>query len=345
MNVVALSVPTPAVGPELKSISPSQIKEYKLCPRKWWLDKRAKIPQPQSEAAALGEKIHAVLEAHYGFGTAVLLENYPAELHTGLRSYLAMAEQGDVPRPSPGVMVEQPRNYVMGIKSAGVPVRGRIDLIIPPNAQQITTVVDWKTSKWSSYRKTAEELVNDEQCIIYARYAFEKIPGTEAVVFAHGALNVAEVDGEYIPTDPLLRAEVDAKHEQHIAPVVQKMVADFAIDDFHKVPLPPGAPSASYGSPCRAFGGCPYASICGVDLSARHKPPTEAPEPHMEMSFKEKMAEHQAKLAKGINPPDAAISPAVTPYRPPDVHGAVNKIYALIDDVRAAVDSLKALLG
>lgn len=45
--------------------SPTQIKEYMLCERKWWLHYVHGVPQPMSEAAALGDRVHKVLETYY----------------------------------------------------------------------------------------------------------------------------------------------------------------------------------------------------------------------------------------------------------------------------------------
>lgn len=335
------AAPKPIVGPTLKSASPSQIRTFRACKRKHWLDKRAGIKQPQGPDAEVGEKVHKVLEDYYGDGVAVdpaaaaadVAPELQAKVITALRGWL---QSPDVPRYEPGLLVETPRNYNMSIAAApGIEMRGRIDLVIPPKAG-VTTVVDHKTSKHTRYRKSPEELGYDIQGIVYGKYAFERIPGTEAVVFAHNALCTETVDADYIPTDPMSRETINERYAEHVTPVAVEMAAHFTINDFD-------ATTPNFDA-CEDFGGCPYAAICGVTLRKDRNKAMDESKDEAVGSFKERLA--AKKRAEGINPPDAAPPLPVTPYVPPGkapgAPGAVGQAFA---DLERSLGALKAALA
>jgi hypothetical protein len=351
-----VNTPVPAVGPILKTVSPSQISEFTRCARLHWLSKRAKLPQPQNEAALLGQKIHAVLERYYSTGETIEAIKHDEKLRTGLGSFLSMiAKDEDAPRYEPGLLVEYPENLEFGLFIGPTRIRGKIDLLIPPKADGVTRVSDHKTSKWSSYRKTAEELLNDPQCIVYAKFAFDQIPGTQSVVFSHNALNVAEVDGEHIATEAISREDNLAKWNAQIVPVVERMVEHFKIENFHETTPCAGGPSAAYNSPCRQFNGCPYAVYCGLDLTKKKDQP--APNPNEKtMSLKEKLAAaagvtksvvaSKPVRATGINPPDAAPQAPVAAYVPgPDTSVDTFRLLAAFEKIELAFAEVRAALG
>jgi hypothetical protein len=316
-----LNVPTPKAGPDLKSVSPSQIKEFLLCKRKHWLNKRCGIPQPEGDHLAVGTAAHAGMEGYFESGVLFDPATHAAKYHprlqddirTAMQSALQLLKDEDAPKPKPGLLIEQPRSYATGLKIAGVALRQRSDLLDPTD-KSVAKSYDWKTSArvFSDFSKTGEELSRDPQGILYAWEAFEKF-SPDAVIFAHGVLGTKEVEFDLIPTDPMSREHV-GNEVMALAETVHEMREHFAIDNFHQTKPGKGAPSAAWGSPCRAFKGCPYAELCGVDLTSTKSTPTQD-SPVANLSFRERLA--QAKLATGINPPDAAPPPAVVPYVPP----------------------------
>ena len=53
---------------EFKSVSASQISNYRDCARKWWYQSILGLQTPQNASAALGEAVHAQLEAYLNDG-------------------------------------------------------------------------------------------------------------------------------------------------------------------------------------------------------------------------------------------------------------------------------------
>jgi hypothetical protein len=123
---------------EFKSISASQISNYRDCPRKWWYQSVLGLPTPQNASAALGEAVHAQLEKYLNDG------DYPDTSKTAGR----IAEAGLNLLPAPGtVFTEVPMHGTDRNKKepgaddvplpgamprlfvAGMPVNGYIDVL------------------------------------------------------------------------------------------------------------------------------------------------------------------------------------------------------------------------
>ena len=49
--------------PALRAISPSQVKAFTACPRKWAFDKIDGVTRPGSPSTDLGTRVHDTLEA------------------------------------------------------------------------------------------------------------------------------------------------------------------------------------------------------------------------------------------------------------------------------------------
>jgi hypothetical protein len=316
----SMNIPTPKVSGVLKSVSASQVKSFKRCPRLHWLEKRCLIKQPESDAMIIGTKMHEAIEGY--FNTSVMFDpaTYAPKFQTALYSARMLLQADDAPEPKPGLIIEQPKNYEMGLKAAGINMKGRPDFVDPTNQSTTGRVVnlDWKSSGNMSYAPSSEELRFDDQAIIYATYIFQKYK-PDAVVFGHGTCGSKEIAAELTLTDPLTPEFVRGEYAK-IEAVVEEMKTHFAIDAFH---LTRAEPTLSWDGPCRKYNGCSFASFCGLDLTRKSK--TEAsPEPSMS-SLKERMAARNASITVtpapvvvAINPPDASAPIAVTPYTPPE---------------------------
>lgn len=325
-----MNVPVPKVPGDLRSVSPSQLKEYKLCPRKHWLNKRAGLPQPEGDHLIIGTAAHGAQESYFETSKLYVPEEFaksyfPAKpeleaiLTITLHSGLQLLADPDAPRPKPGILLETPRNYNTGLKIAGIALRQRSDLLDPTD-KALAHSWDWKTSGnvFSDYTKTGEELAYDEQGVLYAKEAFERFH-PDAVEFHHGIMGTKRVESDIVSTRPMTKEHVDEQFAV-LAETVAEMREHFKIDNFFETRPGKNAPSANYGSPCRAFKGCPYAEICGVELPLpKSEQPVlkESPTMVVTLSLKERLA--RAKLAQGINPPDAAKPLPVIPYVPPTV--------------------------
>lgn len=334
-----ISVPTPVVGPELLSVSPSAIKDFMSCPRRWWLQKRCGLKTPEQDHLVVGTGFHSAMERYFDGPTRGTLYNpedfaqryFPRHekrrtmLTTVLHSGLLMLREPDAPKPADGILSEVPRDYATGLTLASVALRQRSDLLDPRNKSLLLSY-DFKTSSkvHSDFTKSPEELVHDPQAILYLWEAFEKFK-PDAARFHHLTCGTSQVEQLIIPTDTLSYERV-MEGVARLTEIVEEMKVVFAINEFHKVPPGKGAPSPSFGSPCRSFGGCFFAAThCGVELPEKKStsvtPPPPKPEQTMSTTpkLRDRIAAMKAagKLAEGINPPDAARPAPVTPYSPP----------------------------
>lgn len=295
--------PAPAVGSELRSFSPSQGKTFRLCARRHWLEKRCKLPVPQHPSAELGEKVHGVAETHYTDGSPIDPTTAPPELQTPLKSLLLLQKDPNCPRYRPGLLIETPRNRNMGMKAgpptAGVSVWGRIDLVDPahPDRPGLTKCVDWKSSRHTKFRPTAEQLVFDLQNIVYTKWIFDRVPNTEAVTFAHGNINTDEVEAKWVETDPVDRPTALTRYDEVVTPLVLDIREHYAINEFDKT-------TPNYDA-CNAYGGCPFRNICGTETKRAGS--MEDTDDAAVGTYKERLAaKGKGPRATGINPPDAA---------------------------------------
>lgn len=358
-----MNTPVPNVGPELKSVSPSQLNTFRLCPRAHWLQKRCGLKTPEGPSLLVGTGYHSAKETYFEKGQmydpdAFSSSYFPSKpelremLKTALESGRQLLKDEDAPKFKPGLMVEVPRSYHTGLKIAGVALRQRSDLLDPTDASLLRSY-DHKTSGrvFSDYSKSGEELAYDPQGVLYAWEAMEKFK-PDAVVFSHLTVGTKTVEYSITSTDPLTKEHIDTQVGV-LGETVAKMKEHFAISNFHETRPGPGAPSASFGSPCRAFGGCAFVDLCGVVLPEK-KSTNSTPQPQESvvsstttkpLSFKERLA--QAKLAQGINPPDAASPSPVVPYVPPAASATppTTNPAAIIKQLQDLLGQLAAALG
>lgn len=286
----------------LKSVSASQINTFLDCRRKWYFDKVMGCPQPETEAMGRGTRIHEQMEKWYQFGTE---PTYP--------SAIAALQLGTVPQRDPNIIIEEPRNYGLGLFASGVPVRGRIDMFLPPE-NGIFKVLDWKSTSNLRYAKSPEELARNPQGIIYLKYGFQQHPDAHYGIFQHVYLKTKNGFGAVsVETDLLDRAHVDRVYA-HIESVVAEMKETAAIPTVADVP-----PELSA---CDKYGGCPYRGTCPrVARSILSELEEESPagsiltpldegEPNDMSNIADKLKARKASTAS-INPPDAA-KPAST---------------------------------
>lgn len=296
---------------EVKTTSATQIKTFQGCNLAWYFDKVEGRPRKQSASQALGEAIHTECENYLEHGTPPTQPSVRMAINAGL-----------VPRYDPvkverGLyVVEQPRNYITGLKLAGVPVLGRIDLRLAPT-DGIFTVRDWKSASSFNYCMTPEQLARDVQGLLYLEYGFTLYPEAEAGIFDHVYLKTKGGAGvQHRATDPLTRAYVSGMWFNTIEPVVEKMKAVAKCEK-------PTDVEYNLRS-CDAYGGCAYRDFCpAVNKSSVSELmfAAEMDKGKEEEEMLDIMAQLKARkealaakaepkkdlpVATGINPPDAA---------------------------------------
>jgi RecB family exonuclease len=142
--------------------SPSSLAQYKLCPRRWAYRKLAKLPEKEKKGTSLGTEVHRALEL---YGKRESLAGISPEAircaQPGLKLIQREHEQG----------LDSEEEYAFDFDFEGNTYNGKIDRLVLDTGR--TLVRDWKTLRSLSYALTEDELLDDEQGVIYAHAAYE----------------------------------------------------------------------------------------------------------------------------------------------------------------------------
>jgi hypothetical protein len=200
---------------------------------------------PQSPSQALGEAIHLQVEQY-------LLDGKMPDLP----SVENAMKKGFVPPTGGAYLVEEPKDYGMRMLAAGVPVKGRIDLLIPPAAgESLVKVVDWKSASSFRYVPEPDVLTRDVQGVLYLRYAFENYPYATTGQFRHVYLLTKGTGSKKVDAEVVDRPFVDAQWA-HIEQTVKEMKATATRS------LPVVASTQANLSHCSNYGGCSFRDRC-----------------------------------------------------------------------------------
>lgn len=289
-----------ATGYVWKSVSPSQIDDYRRCPLRWWWSKPGQKPRPKQRSLAFGSTVHAVLEAYLLHGRVPDANANPIplpETHAAIKQAiadwwerpLAMVDDSNVlamyheacpvalaglkhlPRPEEVNDNDVEREMLIRDKVLPVPVYGRIDLVEPRHTARdgkpLPRVTDHKTTSNFKYLKTPEELRCNAQALSYSFDMVKRLdlqgvpPGPQA--FRH----VAYRTGKSAPASMTSEIVYDSRNEvadlfySEIVPDVVKMSVDL-----HKQPtlVEPNL------NACGDYGRCPFRGECAAIGLAVH---------------------------------------------------------------------------
>ena len=229
----------------LRSVSATQIKQHRSCALQWYLQRVEGWQMPQSPSQALGEAIHLQVEQY-------LLDGKMPDLP----SVENAMKKGYVPPTGGAYLVEEPKDYGMRMLAAGVPVKGRIDLLIPPLAGfPRVRVIDWKSASSFRYVPEPDVLTRDVQGVLYLRYAFENYPYATEGQFRHVYLLTKGTGSKKVDAEVVDRPFVDGQWA-HIEQTVEEMKATATR------PLPVVAQTQANLSHCSNYGGCSFRDRC-----------------------------------------------------------------------------------
>ncbi|MCP3060958.1 PD-(D/E)XK nuclease family protein [Myxococcus sp. K38C18041901] len=238
-------------GGVLHFLSVSQLKQFSLCPRRWYFAKVLRLPEPETKAQALGVEGHAQLEHYLRTGEDVLGDIARAGLHL-------------LPTPGDDLLVEESFGTPPTLSADGVPFVGHIDLINPRRlADGVLRVTDHKfSSNVARYAATPSQLVDAStesglQMVgygVWAALSEARFPG----------VRVLELEHLYFQTRGARRAvsvmatvrveDVTREWTQKVFPMVRSM-SEVA-----------RATRAADVSPnfnaCQKYGGCPFKAQC-----------------------------------------------------------------------------------
>ena len=152
-------------------ISPSQVKTWRDCQRKWGLRRINYIDEPTTTKQEWGTECHTLMEAWGEKGTP--LPDTPQG-----NTCQQLIQEDWAPLPAmPGLLIEQ--EFLVPIPSLGegVALYGFADFIIPPSTGKHLVSGDYKFTSDLRYALSEEELAKDPQALIYGAYGmgrFEK---------------------------------------------------------------------------------------------------------------------------------------------------------------------------
>ena len=158
----------------LATISPSQIKAWRNCPRKWAWDKLEGIRGKGSPSTGLGTRVHEIAEAYLLEGKPPDLEETftypnPRRPEKTITRYPGRIFNAGIhhnpSRHTPGLTVEGAAEF----RTPAGGWYGRIDLHWP-GEDGIPTVQDHKTTSSLSWAMSEEDLQSDPQALIYAAW-------------------------------------------------------------------------------------------------------------------------------------------------------------------------------
>lgn len=253
-------------------ISPSQLKKFRECKRKWGFTYLEGIREPTKPAAFLGTCIHELLEEYFTHGTMEGGENC-AKLEPERRRRVQRVAEAAIPHYPPRgsrMRVEAEILFPYG----GITWRGFIDLLHPgriwDHGDVDIVANDHKSTRDIGgnfdgvlWRQTEETLLQDEQFLIYTMAALLEYPHTKTV---GGQWTYLQTQGkpDVLPVRvTATRAEVEAGMDSLVE--TGREILEVLSTVARANDLPP-----SYDA-CGNFGGCHYAESghCNIDRKQR----------------------------------------------------------------------------
>ena len=268
---------------------------------------------PQSPSQALGEAIHKQVEDY-------LLDGKMPDLP----SVENAMKKGYVPPTGGAYLVEEPKDYGMRMLATGIPVKGRIDLLVPPTSgESLVKVVDWKSASSFRYVPEPDVLTRDVQGILYLKYAFENYPFATTGQFRHVYLLTKGTGSKKVDAEVVDRSFVDAQWA-HIEQTVEDMKATASRA------LPVVAATQANLSHCSNYGGCSFRDRCpaaskGLIASMLEAEGASTPVPSEGVtvsSLAEKLRQRKLATQTVVSVPEPVPEPVVvTGVVPPDAPG------------------------
>lgn len=289
-------------------LSASQIQIYTDCKRKWAWRYLEKLRPPPHPTAALGSRVHEILELWGREGTAPDLAEVFVTLdgrkHRPGR--IAACGLGEIPRPE-----ENETEKKIEIDFGWATFVGYIDSYAPG------VVYDYKTTSDFRWAKTEQDLKNDIQAAIYAAYALNDREFVQLhwVYFrTRGAPKTKTVSVSYTKKDL-------KKNLERIKPIALEILERYK-ENPSAISLEPNTDQ------CDAYGGCPYRNNCGLTPTERLK--GKMTQQTLREKMRAKLAAQKAAQVE-INPPETK-APSPAPSSAPSSAKSGYTLYTLYID-------------
>jgi len=226
---------------DLVLISPSQVRTFQECPRKWAFDKIDQIPVATSPGAAFGSLVHKRLEGYFARGE---------DVGDDRAGKVARALATCYPPPPHGDMLVEKE---LRTDSDGFAWRGKIDLIFQEEDVDWINVCDHKTLRQPErYALDKAKLPTDVQAILYAHLAQQNFD-VDALTLQW---TYAATQGA--PKPYPVRVNVGRENVELHLPALEATAKEIlaARSATTANDLPPNL------NACGNYGGCPYAEHC-----------------------------------------------------------------------------------
>lgn len=329
--------------------SPSQVSNFELCARKWWLQSVVKLPTPETDAKHFGTIFHSVVERYFrADDTGRGPDGKPVDLfppgwdiayaqkwrdgvpiNTDKPVYKLspkeaalmreMIEQGvehGVLERRPGREIEKRFSFEV---VDGIIAQGSIDVFVPPYEIQ-----DNKTTKQWRYAKGEKALAQDRQVLWYAYVALQWAKEAKGIIPAKFLVRHNVFCKDPNEERRVKKTEVWVSREDVEAAwaEVRQLTRDML--RVSKIQSPADIPDPDPGA-CRAFGGCPFLRLCGrqetIDRYTQRVRALNASRHSLALSNSEKeetmsVFDNLMKAKRGTSPaPEAPAIPVVNPPR------------------------------
>lgn len=274
-----------------RALSPSQIKMFRACQRKWAFRYVDGVPADSNRFAKLGSEVHKVLEDWLGQGVAPDIETDAGRI--------AAAGLKHLPPPHPDLEVEAHVKYP---RADDIALHGYCDLIEPESGDEPPVITDHKTTVHFKWAKTEEDLRGDVQATVYAaavlhvshsdevvlRWVYYRTRGKAASKLVQVRLSRDDVEAAMEPIDETAR-EIYAAREAAL----------------------PAAETDYNAEECNAFGGCDYLALCDTKPMDRIR--SMMAKESLANKMRRQSAEAKAKAADPINAPEGPAEPEPEP--------------------------------
>ena len=248
-------------------ISASQLGTFKLCPRKWWFEKVAKLPRQPKPQFDYGTTLHECCERvvlgedpfSAGWDSKLWGNDPPPEEQARqIRHFVEEAVKDGVIFEGQGTVEGKIRVPVLDRDET--PNGQRVDLIGYVDLRLPNGVRDYKTTKSSRYVKSSKPgtksyLGDDLQCLVYGYEWFLENPEADEVYLEHLTF-VKETGGRKNPNCVVPKDRVLGHWEQEVRGTALQMLEIREAEKWEDIPDPEDSGA------CFAFGGCERREIC-----------------------------------------------------------------------------------
>lgn len=282
--------------------------------RYWGFKKIDKVKVPQKRSAAFGTLVHAIVAAHYSPDHKLRARGEDEEEIEFLNDEIALAKTCAKSLIAAYPDIDDPKiESEILVKRRGFSYFGYSDLLW---IDDFLNVADHKTSaNPMEYALTAEELLVDEQSLIYAADAFEKYHGDivrlQWTYVATRSMKNGLRAGEVLPVRVTMSRDQVRKRLPLLDDVAREILRARKVKRANDLPPNPSA--------CGNYGGCPFVEICDLTLDQKleHVLQEEREEKNMGKSIREMMQERGKSLREKIDEPKKEESKGATVRRLP----------------------------